>query len=99
MELDARAQLDRVSLAVGADLRKALGEQRRDVPLLIEGVKRFKVCCVTIPTRSAVEVIGSSVGGSPIVATLMTPPFSCAIMTEGAATRAVATRNANLSLM
>src|SRR5262245_60012396 len=31
-----------------------------------------------MPTRSAVEAIGSSVGGSPTVATLTTPPFCCA---------------------
>src|ERR687897_2336548 len=35
------------------------------------------MCWVTMPTRSAVEAIGSSVGGSPIVATSITPPLAC----------------------
>jgi hypothetical protein len=39
------------------------------------------MCWVTMLTRSAVLAMGSSVGGSPIVATLMLPPCTgcCAI--------------------
>ncbi len=32
------------------------------------------MCWVMIPTRSAVEVMGSRVGGSPMVATSIAPP-------------------------
>ncbi len=42
-------------------------------------------CWVIMPTRSAVETIGSSVGGSPTVATLMTwPPPDAARASDGA---------------
>src|SRR4051812_17307931 len=47
-----------------------------------------------MPTRSAVDDIGSRVGGSPIVATLITPPFSWARRVEGKAISAAPSSNA-----
>ncbi|MNT98426.1 hypothetical protein D3C72_2410020 [compost metagenome] len=55
------------------------------------------MCCETMPTRSAVDAIGSSVGGSPTVATLMTPPFSCAKANDDEATSAVPRSSAILA--
>lgn len=42
VELDAGPELDRIGFAVGADLRQAFGQKRRDVPALVKGVERFE---------------------------------------------------------
>ena len=42
-------------------------------------------CCVIMPTRSAVDAIGSSVCGSPIMAMLAAPPFTGAASADPAA--------------
>jgi hypothetical protein len=41
MELDAGAERDGVGHAVGGNLRHVGGEQRRDAPILVEGVERL----------------------------------------------------------
>jgi hypothetical protein len=42
VELDARAQLDRVDLAALGNLGKRCRQKRRDFPILVEGEQRLK---------------------------------------------------------
>src|SRR3954463_6184064 len=54
-------------------------------------------CCMIVPTRSAVEAIGSSVCGSPIIAMFAAPPFGGAAHV-GALMHVTATTAANSAL-